>query len=304
MDQAEALRSWVRRLHQGEPGAPIPATLPPAEAYRPRRTARVMAVTSGKGGVGKTNVTVNLACALMALGRRVLIIDADLGLANVDVLLGTAPAYNLSHLLSGAATLDQVVCTAPGGVQIVAGGSGLEGLADLAPSRVQRLLDRLRGLEERADDILIDTGAGVHRAVLTCLLAADRVLLVTTPEPTALTDAYALAKLLLDRHASARIGVVVNQASSAADGVAAAARLAHTAQRFLGAELEHLGSVPWDATVSRCVRAQQPFYREAPQSAAARAVGQLARRLAGAPEPPARLNFFERLGRRLARSPY
>lgn len=261
----------------------------------PRRT-RVLAVTSGKGGVGKTNIAINLAYALIALGKEVLVLDADLGLANVDVLLGTAPRWHIGHALSGQVTVEQMIHQAPGGLLLVAGGSGMEGLADLSGERVAEFVAQARGLEGRADFIIIDTGAGVHQAVLTLLQAADEVLVVTTPEPAAITDAYALIKLLLRNTPAVACKLVLNQVESPGEGGEAIRRFAHTVHRFLGIDIEPLGSIPRDASVQRAVRSQRPFFLATPSAPAALAVARIARNLVGQSVPaPIRIPFFERL---------
>ncbi|HWI51018.1 MAG TPA: MinD/ParA family protein [Symbiobacteriaceae bacterium] len=288
-DQAERLRQ-IADKYKAE-AAP--------KGQRPARRARVLAVTSGKGGVGKTNISVNLSYALMALGQEVMVLDADLGLANVDVLLGTVPQKHLGHALSGADDILDVIYDGPGNLKLIAGGSGMGDLADLTEADLQRFIQSLRKLETRADFLVIDTGAGMGRSVRNFVLAADMVLVVTTPEPTAMTDAYALIKSVVQKNPAADIKLIVNQVESKAEAEEAAARLSTAMLRFLGASTEFLGAVPVDREVPRCVRNQLPFFLAAPNSSASIAVRNIASRLLGDPEDPKAgvTLFFDRLSR-------
>jgi flagellar biosynthesis protein FlhG len=292
-DQAERLRQIAQTRKAEEDGA----------RPRPSRRARVLAVTSGKGGVGKTNLSVNLSYALLELGREVMLLDADLGLANVDVLLGTVPRLHLGHALAGEADILDVVYDGPAGLKLIAGGSGVGDLADLPESDLQQFIRSLRKLESRTDYLLVDTGAGLGRSVRNFVLAADVVLVVTTPEPTAMTDAYAMIKAVVQKNPAADIKFVVNQAESKAEAEDAAARLSNATLRFLGAATECLGSIPTDREVPRCVRGQRPFYLAAPGSPASLAVREIATRLLGDPADPAGgvSLFFDRLSRVFAK---
>lgn len=292
-DQAERLRQMADKFKL-ESGANRP---------RPARRARVLAVTSGKGGVGKTNISVNLSYALMALGQEVMVLDADLGLANVDVLLGTVPQKHLGHALAGTADILDVVYEGPGNLKLIAGGSGMGDLADLSEAELQRFIQSLRKLETRTDFLLVDTGAGMGRSVRNFVLAADVVLVVTTPEPTAMTDAYALIKSVVQKNPAADIKLIVNQVESRAEADEAAARLSTAMLRFLGASTEFLGAIPVDREVPRCVRNQQPFFLAAPHSPASMAIRNIAGRLLGDPENPTTgvTLFFDRLSRVFAK---
>ncbi|HYF80286.1 MAG TPA: MinD/ParA family protein [Symbiobacteriaceae bacterium] len=292
-DQAERLRQIADKF-RSEAGE--------SRGRAPRR-ARVLAVTSGKGGVGKTNVSVNLSYALMALGQEVMVLDADLGLANVDVLLGTVPQQHLGHALTGQADILDVIYEGPGRLKLIAGGSGMGDLADLQEADLQRFIQSLRKLENRADYLVIDTGAGLGRSVRNFVLSADMVLVVTTPEPTAMTDAYALIKSVVQKNPAADIKLIVNQVESKAEAEEAASRLRTAMLRFLGASTEYLGAIPVDREVPKCVRNQQPFFLAAPNSAASQAVRSIASRLLGDPEnPPAGVTlFFDRLSRVFAK---
>ncbi|MFO7171540.1 MAG: MinD/ParA family protein [Bacillota bacterium] len=299
-DQAESLRRLVGGMRSPGPAEGSQGPVPPDRG----RVTRVLAITSGKGGVGKSNLCVNLAYALRQLGHRVLIFDADLGLANVDVLLGTAPRWHLGHLLRGERTLSELIYTAPEGVDLIAGGSGVAELADLSDPELHRFLDQLQALQGAYDFLLIDTGAGVGRGVLTFAVAADEVLLVTTPEPTALTDAYAVTKGILRRRPGARISLVVNQAQSRQEAEETGERFSAAVLRFLGAHVEMAGYIPFDPQVGRAVRRQVPLVLAAPDSPAARALRALAARIAGVGGvggTPGVGLFFDRL-RRFLRS--
>ena len=251
----------------------------------PRRVARVVAITSGKGGVGKTNFSSNLAITLAARGQRVILVDADLGLANVHVVLGIMPRYHLEHVMQGEKTLREVLYPGPGGIHIIGGGSGLTELANLDEHRRARFIQSLSELDALADVVLLDTGAGLSHNVLGFLCAVDEVIVVTTPEPTAITDAYATIKVLSQENVRAKQRLVINMAQSEAEAQAAAGRLQEIARRFLQRDLECLGYLPHDAAVSRAVRAQQPFTLFQPNAPAARAIAQIAARLGYEQQP-------------------
>ncbi len=289
-DQAERLRQLAQSYKAEILGSRAPTTV---------RRARVLAVTSGKGGVGKTNVSVNLSYALLSLGREVIVLDADLGLANVDVLLGTVPRLHLGHAISGEMDILDLIYDAPGRLKLIAGGSGVGDLADLPEADLQHFIKSLRKIEGRTDFLLLDTGAGLGRSVTNFVLAADAVLVVTTPEPTAITDAYAVIKTVVRRNPAADIKVIVNQAQTVKEAAEAADRLSTTVLKFLGTSVEFLGLIPVDKEVPRCVRNQQPFFLAAPGSPASKAVLELARKLVGdegGPRTGVGL-FFDRLTR-------
>jgi flagellar biosynthesis protein FlhG len=271
----------------------------------PTRRSQVIAVASGKGGVGKSNISVGLALALRATGRSVIIFDADLGTANLDVLLGLRPTLTLAHVLAGSAEMEQVLQEGPGGIQVLPGGSGLGNLANLGPAELRRLVGGLRTLEGRADFLIIDTGAGVSQAVTAFALAADQVIVVTTPEPTSMTDAYALMKTLVRENPALQLRLLVNRAESVAEATATTERLAATALQFLGTAVDSLPPVPEDRALVRAVKSQMPLLLAAPQSPAAEAIRRVAQAILGsqsAPRPGLGL-FLDRLSRFLARRP-
>ncbi len=257
---------------------------------------RVIAVASGKGGVGKTNLAANVAVALARQGLRVCVVDADLGLANLDVVFGLAPRMSLLHVIRGERRLAEVIVDGPAGVRIVPAASGVEELTALGAADRIRLLDEVDGLDVGLDVLLIDTAAGISGNVLYFTAAAAEALVIITPEPTSLTDAYGLIKVLATRYGRREFLVAVNMAAGAADAETAFGRLARVTERFLGVRLEYQGYVPLDDALPRAVRAQTPVVLAAPSAPASLALVQLARRLGGRPGtgPNGGLQFFFR----------
>ncbi len=316
IDQAEQLRSLVReqQARQQPAGATAAASaapppvshqsLPPPQASvaaSPRRRASVIAVTSGKGGVGKSNVAVNLAIALASAGKEVVLLDADLGLANADVLCNVDLPSNLAHVIARKKELHEVLVKAPGGFGLIGGASGLARMADLSDYDRQRLVDALGLLEQQADVILIDTGAGISPNVLSFTRTADHVLVVTTPEPTAITDAYAVVKVLSKDGGDRRISLLVNQVRSLNEAKVVYGRIAQVAKQFLGVSVLDGGHVVADESVVQAVRRRTPFVIGNPSSPASKCVTQLAMRLqqgvAGATMDGSNGGFFSRMGR-------
>ncbi len=264
-DQASRLRQLVGSRVE-EPAAP---------SMRADGT-KVIAVTSGKGGVGKTNLTVNLALALGMLGQRVLIVDADLGMANVDVVLGSRAKHALMDLLDPAISLEDVIVQGPYGVSYIPGGSGIEKAATFSAAEQRLLLQKLASCGQMADIILIDTGAGLGKNVMDFILAADEVLLVTTPEPTSLTDAYAVMKAYSVYAPDGCMKLVINRVYEEEESREVANKLAQTAERFLHIRIDSLGYIFDDPMVRKAVRRQTPFVAAWPDSAASRCVRALA----------------------------
>jgi flagellar biosynthesis protein FlhG len=299
MDQATQLRSLMAR----------------------RASATVIAITSGKGGAGKSNIAVNLAIQLTSAGRDVVLLDADLGLANADVLCNIDLPFNLSHVIGRKRELGEVLVKAPGGFRLIGGASGLARMADLDDADRQRLIDALGLLERQTDVILIDTGAGISPNVLSFTRAADHVLVVTTPEPTAITDAYAVIKVVSrpgDRTANgngnghggkqggdrgdgtggSRLSLLVNQVRSTDEAHLVYERIAKVARQFLGVGLLDAGSIPADEHVPLAVRRRVPFVVGSPQCPASRGVAQLAMRLEqGVSAQVQSGGFFNRMSR-------
>ncbi|MGI9951198.1 MinD/ParA family protein [Moorellaceae bacterium AZ2] len=256
---------------------------------------RSLAVASGKGGVGKTNLVVNLSLALARRKKRVMVLDADLGLANVDILLGLVPRWDLSQVVRGEKDLKEIVIEGPAGVRLIPGGSGVQELADLTNQQREHLIKSLSQVTAGTDFFLIDTSAGISRHVLSFAAAAGEAIIVTTPEPTALTDAYGLIKGL--SRLGVRIHLLVNRALAMDEGREAAARLQATARRFLAVEISLLGIIPEDRAVGLAVREQRPLVLHYPSSSAARAIEEVAARLLGAPPSSVggRNGFWQRL---------
>ena len=296
IDQATQLRSLMRE--QQAHGGP----------RHVRRRASVIAVTSGKGGVGKSNVAVNLAIKLASAGKQVVLLDADLGLANADVLCNVDLPHNLSSVIARKKDLHEVMVKVPGGFSLIGGASGLARMADLSDADRGRIVHALAELEERADIILIDTGAGISPNVLSFTRAADHVLVVTTPEPTAITDAYAVIKVLHRDAGGAdpasmerRISLLVNQVRSPAEARVVHDRIAKVARQFLGVSVYDAGHVMADEAVPSAVRARQPFVLASPKSPASHCISQLAMRLeqgvVGAAAGAGGDGFFNRMSR-------
>lgn len=242
------------------------------------RPVKVIAVTSGKGGVGKTSLSINLGVSLAQRGRRVMLLDADLGLANVDVMLGLQPRWTLADVLRGQRSLDEVVLRGPAGLSILPGASGLAGLADLDSRQHAGLIGAFATLADAPDILLVDTGSGVSRGVLQYAAAASEVAVVVCDEPASLTDAYALVKLLSQQWRVSRFRVITNMTRAGSDGRLLFHKLLRVTERFLEVQLEHAGSVPWDARVARAVQLQLPFVTAFPNSMAAGALKNLAQR--------------------------
>jgi flagellar biosynthesis protein FlhG len=254
-------------------------------------------VTSGKGGVGKTNLAVNLALSLASLGQRVTLIDTDLGLANIDLVLGLTPEYHLGHFFAGERSLQEIVINGPCGVKVIAGGSGLQELANLSERHMERCLEYLIELEEETDFILFDTGAGISHKVVQFIVAADEVLVVTTSEPTAIADAYGVIKVLAKENPQALVYLVVNMVRMESEGKQVLDRLQMVAEKFLDFTVEPLGMVFYDALVPKAVKKQEPFFLINPQATASQNILGLARKLLDLPDFPLQApgGFWRRL---------
>jgi flagellar biosynthesis protein FlhG len=263
---------------------------------------RVIAVTGGKGGVGKTSVAVNLATGLAAAGRRVVLLDGDLGLANVDVLLGLSPRYTLAHVLSGERTLDEIMVEAKQGFRIVPAASGAANLASMGGSAHLSLVQAFSSLATRLDVLIIDTAAGIAPGVLQFSQAAQHVLVVVTDEPASITDAYALIKVLSRDHGVRRFRIVANMSRTTGEGETLFKKLERVTSRFLDVLLEYAGEIPDDEHMRRAIRSQRPVLDAHPASPAARAFKKLAASADTWPVPAGprgNLEFFvERLVRR------
>lgn len=260
-DQAEALRRMVNRKTRSKP--------------------RVIAVTSGKGGVGKTNVSVNLALKLVQSGYKVVLFDADLGLANVDIVLGLAPAFTLADVLKGNKSVEEIMIDGPLGLKVLPGGSGVYDLANLSQWRLQEFINALMVLERNFDFVIIDTGAGLHKTVLSFVLSVEEVLVVTTPEPTALTDAYGMIKVIKQQNPNTSVSIIANMVSSPSDGDGVARKLNLVLKQFMNCKVGYAGCVMLDDSVSRSVVEQSPFVLSYPSSLASRSIDKIAQYLLG-----------------------
>jgi len=287
-DQANRLRQMNEMM-----GASRSAILKPIQTQ-----ARVITVTSGKGGVGKTNVTVALAVAFARLGKKVLILDADLGLSNVDVILGASAPGNLFQVIHNGLDLNDVVADGPLGIKFISGGSGIYDLSNLSDSQIQYFLHQVGQFDNWADIILIDTGAGLNRMVLNFVLAADEVVVVTTPEPTAVADAYAVIKAYAAKGGQSPVRLIVNRVRELAEGEGVLNKLAKVSQRFLGLPISHLGFIFEDRMVQKSVTSQVPLMVAYPDSVAARCIDRIAHSLIfgeDLPVPRGIRGLFQRL---------
>lgn len=246
---------------------------PPSASGHP---VKVIAVTGGKGGVGKTNVTANLAVALADKGRSVLVLDADLGLANLDVVLGLQPRWNLSHVLAGERSLEEIIVEGPRGIRIVPASPGLRQMANLGPLEQVGLIRAFSDLSQRIDVLLIDTAAGLHDSVLTFARASQHVLVVVCDEPASLTDAYALIKVLSRDQGIQRFRVLANQTRTPGEGRELYEKLVRVCDRFLDVTLEYAGSIPYDEFLRRAVQRQSAVVEAYPGAIASQAFKNLA----------------------------
>jgi flagellar biosynthesis protein FlhG len=260
-DQAQALRQLV---HTRE----LPET----------NTTRVVTVTSGKGGVGKSNFSLNFAMALQRRGHSVLVFDADIGMANIDVLLGTPAKYNLFHLLKGEKSIWDIIQTGPNGLKFIAGGSGFQELVRLTDEQIEYFAAQIGQLSGHVDFILFDTGAGLSKETLRFITAAEEAIVVTTPEPTSIMDAYSLMKMVKTMGHQVPFRLVVNRVCDDREGQVTADNIRQVASKFLEMELPVLGYIPDDPNVSKAVKRQTPLSIAYPDSAATRGIDRIASR--------------------------
>jgi flagellar biosynthesis protein FlhG len=281
------------------PNPTLTLTLPVQLAdKKATKKAKFISITSGKGGVGKTSFTINLGIALSQIGHRVFIIDADLGTANVDVLLNIHSKYNLNHILSREKDILDIIIDGPGGINLVPGGSGIQNLADLDEWQFNRLINSFQTLEDFADIILIDTGAGLSKNVINFVVASEEVIVVTTPEPHAITDAYAIIKVLDERDSSLRPKLVLNRVDSPEEAKQVSEKMITVTERFLTIRLENLGYILDDSNVLRAIKKMRPFVLAEPSCPAAQCVTNIAQRLVRPEETPqveVRKGFLHRM---------
>lgn len=275
MDQADGLREMVRsrrqRLDIVGPNKRGPVETP---------SVRVISVTSGKGGVGKTNIVGNLAISFRRLGKRVLILDGDLGLANIDIIFGLNPAYNIKHVISGEKSLAEIVVEGPEEICIIPAGSGVQELAHLTNGQKLNLLNEFDTLNDDFDILLIDTGAGISSNIMYFNMAVQERLVVVTCEPSSITDAYALMKVMFTRHNTKSFKLVVNMASDAGEARSVFENLSNAAARFLkDISLEYMGFIPMDGNFQKAVRQQCTVVQRYPDSESSLGFQELAKRL-------------------------
>lgn len=268
MDQAEQLRKIIK-----------------AGTIANRPLARVFTVTSGKGGVGKSNTAINLAIQFRKRNKRVIILDADFGLANIEIMFGTVPKYNLCDLIYQGKNIREIITWGPMDVGFISGGSGITGLSNLSRDSLTYIVQRLSELDTLADIIIIDTGAGVSDAVMEFLVASGEILLVATPEPTSITDAYSLLKVLSKHHRfsdeNTKVSLLANKVKSAKEGEQLYEKLNSVISRYLPISVSYLGSVPEDDQLFKAVMQQSPVSLKAPQAKSALAYEEIATALLG-----------------------
>lgn len=263
MDQAEQLRNIIKRQSP------------------PRKIARVITVTSGKGGVGKSSVSVNMAIQMSKLGKRVVILDADFGLANVEIMLGIRPKYNLADLIFRGKSLQEIITKGPEQIGFISGGSGIQELSNVSRDQIIFLTQKLFELDEIADVIIVDTGAGINDSVLEFVTASSEILLVATPEPTSITDAYALLKTLNRKEDFSTdntiIKMIANRVDSKEEALELYNKLNLVVSKFLNIKMEYLGAVPQDQNVSKAIMQQKPYSTLYPNAPASKAIAELAK---------------------------
>ncbi len=266
MDQAQNLRNVIK-----------------AQNIKNIENTKVITITSGKGGVGKSNMAVNLAIQFTNMGKKVIILDADFGLANVEVMFGTLPNYNLSDVIFNGRSIRDIITTGPMGIGFISGGSGVVGLNNLNREQITFLVHNLSLLNDLCDILIIDTGAGVSDQVLEFVLASPEVLLVSTPEPSSLTDSYSLMKAMCKSSKYLKDGtnvhLVANKVNSESEGKAVYQKMQSVVKKFLGGDLDYLGYVPYDSSLEKAVRNQKVVSLEYPMSKSAKSFEGIASKL-------------------------
>lgn len=272
-DQAQALRQLVTSRSGFDP-----------QSISKKSNARIITVSSGKGGVGKSNFTLNFALALKSFGRKVLIFDADIGMANIDVLMGVRPRYSLYHLLKGERDITEIIELGTGGLPFIAGGSGMADLFTLSEQDLNYFTSQIEQISEEMDFILFDTGAGLSKETLKFITAADECLVVTTPEPTSITDAYALIKVVHGLEKDVAFRLVINRVAGESEAKQVADKISLVAKQFLDMDIPTLGYLSDDAHVMQAVKKQIPFSAAFPGCPAARDIRSLAMKYMDVPQ--------------------
>lgn len=267
MDQASRLRNIIKQQKKED---------------IVRKSARVITVTSGKGGVGKTNVSVNLAVQLRKKGNRVIILDADLGLANIEVLFGVLPKYNLSDLIFNGKDIQDILTTGPLGIEFISGGTGIQELTELTREQLYYLIQKLGEIDYNTDIIIIDTGAGISKTVMEFVMASKEVLLIITPEPTSMTDSYAVLKTLKKTAPNIddiSVNILTNRVASKKEGDDIFSKFNLVVEKYLDIKLNHIGYIPNDNLVQKAVCEQKPFSIVYPSSQASIAIEKISSKL-------------------------
>ncbi|MFC7679588.1 MinD/ParA family protein [Paenibacillus sp. GCM10028914] len=273
-DQAQSLRELVS------------AQVSDLSEITPKVSAKIITVSSGKGGVGKSNFTLNFALALKSMGKKVLVFDADIGMANIDVLMGVSSKFSLYHLLRKEKNIEEVIQYGPEGLPYIAGGSGIADMISLSENDLNYFISQIERISSEMDFIIFDTGAGLSKENMKFITSADQCLVVTTPEPTSITDAYALIKVVHGSDPDVQFSLVVNRAGDEVEARQAADKITFTSRRFLDLEIEMLGYVTDDPYVVKSVKRQIPFTLAFPKCEAARDVKRLALRYLAIPSAP------------------
>ncbi|MFH1538196.1 MAG: MinD/ParA family protein [bacterium] len=271
--ESKTLQDQAHKLREMKEGEAAPQT---PEAENDTSGPRLIAVTSGKGGVGKSNIAINLAIALTRFGNRVMVFDADFGLANVDLLLGLTPKHNLRHVLSGKKSIEEILLTGPSGIRVLPSFTGGKKVEDISAEKKRAIISSIRALGDVANIVFIDTGAGISDNTVDFLVLADEILLVTTPEPTSIMDSYGVLKMLSQKRDSTTVRILVNMAEDAYDAQHVMKTIRMISRQFFNIELDELGFIYYDHQVSRSVRQQQPFVLLYPSSRATRSLNQIA----------------------------
>ncbi|MBM7094192.1 MinD/ParA family protein [Bacillus sp. H-16] len=284
-DQAAQLRKSMKKQA---------STFPIREKMK-RNTARVLAVVSGKGGVGKSNFTVNFSLSLIEQHKKVLIIDLDLGMANIDILLGKASRYSMIDMIEQRMRAGDIIETTEEGLSYIAGGTALSEIYELNENDLDFFLRQLEGLENEYDVIILDLGAGINRGGTQMVMAAHDVIVVTTPEPTAMTDGYGMIKYIHKQNPSLPVHLLVNQCKNKEHAAHLAANLTQVCDSFLGKKIEFFGFLPKDEAVWNAVCAQKPFMSAAPQCKVSKAMKEIAGRFCGEPSGTNENSFVKKL---------
>jgi len=287
MDQAKRLRDLIKQRN----------VTPQLELVQ--SNMRIISVTSGKGGVGKTNFALNLGIHISKAGQRVIIVDADFGFANVEVLLGVSPKYSFKEVLNGQVTVEEALTKGPAGIRFLSGGSGLTQISDVSDAQMAMLLSGFQQLGELADILIIDTGAGMSKAVTNFLKASHEIIVVTTSDPTAIADAYSVMKAIAEGNEDPpAIKIVINRVENFKEGQDVYTRLHRVCTRFLKLKPEHLGSIPYDKFLVRSVKSQEPVAILYPNSESSRSIETISKRLlhdvASTPENSGLKQFLNR----------